>query len=327
MAVFRFIESWYNPRRLHSALGYESPVNFRSEALGGGVNTSGLQAAVVLPTLADLSLLPLLCAFGAEEASDSIGGGGQKKNSNTYLSTVSGEVQADPSPGLTHGRHSTALPGLLDHVGRTDPGRGSRAYSWLQVDRVGRLGRVAGSRSGPNPGRRAANSAGCCSLPATHSLWTLGRSRRGVAFPGTRPRGGRRSGDHLTGSARGNGQCSGLEGRARSVAPDAFPRRPCERRLARSLSPHRGSNGGERADAPPNKRLLQSRQPSTSHATLAITTLAAQQNRRSVRAQISGYVLWPSHFTESRTARGCFAATLNKILAGPWGWRRPCSQF
>ena len=58
------------------------------------MNTSGLQAAVVLPTLADLSLLPLLCAFGAEEASDSIGGGGQKKNSNTYLSTVSGEVQS-----------------------------------------------------------------------------------------------------------------------------------------------------------------------------------------------------------------------------------------
>ena len=28
MAVFRFIESWYNPRRRHSALGYKSPVNF-----------------------------------------------------------------------------------------------------------------------------------------------------------------------------------------------------------------------------------------------------------------------------------------------------------
>ena len=35
---------------------------------------------------------------------------------------------------------------------------------------------------------------------------------------------------------------------------------------------------------PPNKRLLQSRQPSTSRATLAVTTLAAQQNRRDVRA-------------------------------------------
>ena len=65
------------------------------------MNTSGLQAAVVLPTLADLSLLPLLCAFGAEEASDSIGGGGQKKNSNTYLSTVSGEVHVNDNSTLT----------------------------------------------------------------------------------------------------------------------------------------------------------------------------------------------------------------------------------
>ena len=27
-AVFRFIEGWYNPHRRHSALGYQSPVNF-----------------------------------------------------------------------------------------------------------------------------------------------------------------------------------------------------------------------------------------------------------------------------------------------------------
>ena len=56
------------------------------------MNPSGLQAAVVLPTLADLGCLPLPCASGAAEASDSIGGAEQKKNSNTYLSTESGEV-------------------------------------------------------------------------------------------------------------------------------------------------------------------------------------------------------------------------------------------
>ena len=62
------------------------------------MNTLGLQAAVVLPTLADLSCLPLPCAFGAADASDSIGGGEQKKNSNTYPSTESGEVQRTATP-------------------------------------------------------------------------------------------------------------------------------------------------------------------------------------------------------------------------------------
>jgi putative transposase len=28
MAVFEFIEGWYNPHRRHSALGYRSPINY-----------------------------------------------------------------------------------------------------------------------------------------------------------------------------------------------------------------------------------------------------------------------------------------------------------
>src|SRR5215211_8346713 len=31
MAVFSYLESWYNPLRLHSALGYRSPTNYERE--------------------------------------------------------------------------------------------------------------------------------------------------------------------------------------------------------------------------------------------------------------------------------------------------------
>jgi putative transposase len=31
LAIFRFIEGWYNPHRLHSALGYRSPMQYEAE--------------------------------------------------------------------------------------------------------------------------------------------------------------------------------------------------------------------------------------------------------------------------------------------------------
>ncbi|EFK97266.1 IS3 family transposase [sediment metagenome] len=42
MAVFRYLEGWYNPRRRHSALGYLSPMNFEAKHA----------ATVTWPTLA-----------------------------------------------------------------------------------------------------------------------------------------------------------------------------------------------------------------------------------------------------------------------------------
>jgi putative transposase len=33
MAVFDFIEGWYNPHRRHSALGQKSPINFEKQHL------------------------------------------------------------------------------------------------------------------------------------------------------------------------------------------------------------------------------------------------------------------------------------------------------
>jgi putative transposase len=34
LAVFQFIEGWYNPHRRHSALNYYSPIEYESKHLG-----------------------------------------------------------------------------------------------------------------------------------------------------------------------------------------------------------------------------------------------------------------------------------------------------
>ena len=41
MAVFQFIEGWYNTRRRHSALGYLSPNDFERAATAAGVRPGG----------------------------------------------------------------------------------------------------------------------------------------------------------------------------------------------------------------------------------------------------------------------------------------------
>ena len=42
LAVFDFIEGWYNPHRRHSALGYQSPDAFERDHEGAALGYSGL---------------------------------------------------------------------------------------------------------------------------------------------------------------------------------------------------------------------------------------------------------------------------------------------
>lgn len=74
MAVFRYIEGWYNPRRRHSALGYESPMSFE-KLYYDAAKPGPSQSAATAPTFVGARLLLLPSAVGAEEASDSRGVG------------------------------------------------------------------------------------------------------------------------------------------------------------------------------------------------------------------------------------------------------------
>jgi putative transposase len=49
MAVFTWIESWYNPHRRHSALGYRSPMNYERRALTHQSNQSPRHSSTLLP--------------------------------------------------------------------------------------------------------------------------------------------------------------------------------------------------------------------------------------------------------------------------------------
>jgi putative transposase len=49
MAVFTWIESWYNPHRRHSSLGYRSPMNYERQALGHPSGESLRQNPALLP--------------------------------------------------------------------------------------------------------------------------------------------------------------------------------------------------------------------------------------------------------------------------------------
>ncbi len=80
MAVFSYIEGWYNPRRRHSALGYESPMNFEKNNERSAAKSQACQDATGTATSGRPGVLLLPSAVGAAEAPDSPGGWEQREN-------------------------------------------------------------------------------------------------------------------------------------------------------------------------------------------------------------------------------------------------------
>ncbi len=90
MAVFGFIEGWYNPHRRHSALDYESPVNFEKNHERRTAKREASPGPAGTATFGEPGGLLLHCASGAAEASDSNGSWDKREDTSTYLSTNSG---------------------------------------------------------------------------------------------------------------------------------------------------------------------------------------------------------------------------------------------